>query len=284
MTETEPQMPDIDPLHNPFKTALTQQRSQLGLWLALTSAYSAEAVAQAGFDWLLIDGEHAPNSLQSTLAQLQALAPYPVEPVVRPAWNDPVLIKRLMDIGARSLLIPMVQDAAQAAAAVAATRYPPQGMRGVGSALARASRWNTLPDYLARANDQVCVLVQIETPQALRQIEAICAVDGVDGGFIGPADLAGNMGHLGNPGHPEVQAAIGHAIARIAATGKAPGILSADHALARRYIEAGSLFTAVGTDVSLLVKGARVLLSVFRDSGAPAGGGSVSPSGGGSVY
>jgi 4-hydroxy-2-oxoheptanedioate aldolase len=273
----EPQMQETDPLRNPFKAALARRRSTLGLWLALADAYSAEAVAQAGFDWLLIDGEHAPNSLRTTLAQLQALAPYPVEPVARPAWNDPVEIKRLLDIGVRSLLIPMVQDAAQAAAAVAATRYPPHGIRGVGSALARASRWNSLPDYLARANDQICLLVQVETRAALEQIEAICAIDGVDGVFIGPADLAADMGHLGNPAHPEVQSSILAAIERIAAAGKAPGILSADIALARSYIEAGCLFTAIGTDVSLLVSSARSLLSAFRKDAAPAqpGRGSV---------
>lgn len=271
-------MQEIDPLHNPFKAALSQRRATLGLWLALASSYSAEIVAQAGFDWLLIDDEHAPNSLRTTLAQLQALAPYQVEPIVRPAWNDPVEIKRLLDIGVRSLLVPMIQDAAQATAAVAATRYPPQGMRGVGSALARASRWNSLPDYLTRANDQICLLVQVETRAALAQIEAICAVDGVDGVFIGPADLAGDMGHLGDPGHPEVQSNIQSAIARITAAGKAPGILSSDVTLARGYIEAGSLFTAVGTDVSLLLKSARTLLSTFQGHGAPA------DAGGGSVY
>lgn len=265
-----------DPLVNPLKAALVRRQATLGLWLALANSYSAEVVAQAGFDWLLIDGEHAPNSLQTTLAQLQALASYPVESIVRPSWNDPVEIKRLLDIGVRSLLVPMVQDAAQAAAAVAATRYPPQGIRGVGSALARASRWNSLPDYLARANDQICLLVQVETRAALEQIEAICAVDGVDGVFIGPADLAGDMGHLGNPGHPEVQSRIHDAIERIVATGKAPGILSADADLARSYIEAGCLFTAIGTDVSLLAKSARALLSAFREKDAPAEPGGVS--------
>ena len=247
---------------------MTQKQSLLGLWLALTHPYSAEVVAQAGYDWLLIDGEHAPNTIESILGQLQALAPYAVEPVVRPAWNDPVEIKRLLDIGARTLLIPMVQNADEAAAAVAATRYPPNGIRGVGSALARVSRWNTTPNYLEQADQQICVLVQVETRQGLQNIEEICKVDGVDGVFIGPADLAADMGHLGNPGHADVQAAIENAIERISAQGKAPGILSADITLARQFINKGSLFTAVGTDVSTLLKGAKALLSNFREEAA----------------
>lgn len=251
-------------MQNPFKEALKRKESQLGLWLALTNPYSAEVVAQAGYDWLLIDGEHAPNTIDSILSQLQALAPYPVEPVVRPAWNDAVEIKRLLDIGARTLLVPMVQNAQEAAAAVAATRYPPEGIRGVGSALARVSRWNSIPNYLELSSQQLCVLVQVETRQALENIEAICAVDGVDGVFIGPADLAADMGHLGNPGHAEVQSAIESAIERITAMGKAAGILSADITLAKLYINKGTLFTAVGTDVSTLLKGAKSLLTNFR--------------------
>ena len=263
---------------NSFKVALSNKQPKLGLWLALAHAYSAEIVAQAGYDWLLIDGEHAPNSIDSILAQLQALAPYEVEPVVRPAWNDAVEIKRLLDIGVRTILIPMVQNAQEAAAAVAATRYPPNGIRGVGSALARVSRWNTIPNYLQQADQQICVLVQVETSQALGEIEAICAVNGVDGVFIGPADLAADMGHLGNPAHPDVQVAIEGAIQRIIAQGKAPGILSADNELVKGYISKGTLFTAVGTDVSVLLKGAKSLLSNFREdkvSSAEGGKGSV---------
>ncbi len=265
-------------MFNSFKVALSNKQPKLGLWLALANAYSAEVVAQVGFDWLLIDGEHAPNSIDSILTQLQALAPYEVEPVVRPAWNDAVEIKRLLDIGVRTILIPMVQNAQEAAAAVAATRYPPNGIRGVGSALARVSRWNTIPNYLQQADQQICVLVQVETSQALGEIEAICAVNGVDGVFIGPADLAADMGHLGNPAHPDVQAVIEDAIQRIIAQGKAPGILSADNELAKGYITKGTLFTAVGTDVSVLLKGAKSLLSNFREDtygGVEPGKGSV---------
>ena len=157
-------------MENAFKTALKAGKPQIGLWLGLTSSYSAELLAGAGFDWLLIDGEHAPNSVQTILTQLQAIAPYPSQPVVRPSWNDPVQIKQLLDVGAQTLLVPMVQNADEARLAVSATRYPPAGIRGVGSALARASRWNRIPDYLHQANDAMCVLVQIETLRALKNL------------------------------------------------------------------------------------------------------------------
>lgn len=228
-------------LTNHFKRALQEKRPQIGLWLGLCSSYSAELLAGAGFDWLLIDGEHAPNNVQTVLGQLQAVAPYPSQPVVRPPWNDAVIIKQLLDVGAQTLLIPMIQNAEQARDAVRATRYPPHGVRGVGSALARASRWNRVPDYLQQADEQMCVLVQIETREAVKNLEAILQVEGVDGVFIGPADLSADMGFAGNPQHPEVQRTIDDAIARIRAAGKAPGILMANKALAQRYLEAGAL-------------------------------------------
>nr|WP_315594182.1 4-hydroxy-2-oxoheptanedioate aldolase [uncultured Cupriavidus sp.] len=249
---------------NLFKRALEQRKSQIGLWLGIPNAYTAEMLGGAGFDWLLIDGEHAPNTLETILAQLQALAAYPVHPVVRCAWNDPVEIKRLLDLGARNLLVPMVQDAPQAAAAVAATRYPPRGIRGVGAALARASQWSRSTNYLARADDQLCVLVQVETRVALENLEAILAVDGVDGVFVGPSDLAADMGHLGNPGHPDVQFSIEKAIERICRAGKAAGILIGDEALARRYLELGTTFTAVGVDTTLLTRSAESLARRFK--------------------
>jgi len=255
-------------IENRFKHALAQKQPQIGLWLGMANAYAAEIVAGAGFDWLLIDGEHAPNTLDSVLAQLQAIAPYASHSVVRPSWNDPVEIKRLLDVGAQTLLVPMVQNAEEAAAAVAATRYPPEGIRGVGSALARASRWNRTADYLAQSNAQICVLVQVETRAALDQLDAICEVEGVDGVFIGPSDLAADMGHLGNPGHADVQRAIEDAIVRIRAKGKAPGILMGDEKLARRYIELGCLFTAVGVDTTLLARGAEALARRFKQDAA----------------
>lgn len=264
----------MHPLSNSFKQALKAGTPQIGLWAGLASPYTAEICAGAGFDWLLLDGEHAPNTLQTLLAQLQAMAPYPVTPVVRPAWNDPVLIKQILDIGAQNLLIPMIQSGAEAAAAVAATRYPPAGVRGVGSALARASRWNRIPDYLAQADAQMCVLAQIETPQGLAQLDDIARTEGVDGVFIGPADLSASMGHLGNPGHPEVKQAIENAIRRIIGAGKAAGILYADPVQARHYLDLGATFVAVGTDTNLLARASQSLAAEFRKGEpAPAQGG-----------
>ncbi|MBH2883760.1 4-hydroxy-2-oxoheptanedioate aldolase [Serratia ureilytica] len=257
-------------LTNHFKRALQEKRPQIGLWLGLCSSYSAELLAGAGFDWLLIDGEHAPNNVQTVLGQLQAVAPYPSQPVVRPPWNDAVIIKQLLDVGAQTLLIPMIQNAEQARDAVRATRYPPHGVRGVGSALARASRGNRVPDYLQQADEQMCVLVQIETREAVKNLEAILQVEGVDGVFIGPADLSADMGFAGNPQHPEVQRTIDDAIARIRAAGKAPGILMANKALAQRYLEAGALFVAVGVDTTLLARAAEALANEFKQGGAQA--------------
>ncbi|AVD65869.1 4-hydroxy-2-oxoheptanedioate aldolase [Serratia sp. CY49633] len=257
-------------LTNHFKRALQEKRPQIGLWLGLCSSYSAELLAGAGFDWLLIDGEHAPNNVQTVLGQLQAVAPYPSRPVVRPPWNDAVIIKQLLDVGAQTLLIPMIQNAEQARDAVRATRYPPHGVRGVGSALARASRWNRVPDYLQQADEQMCVLVQIETREAVKNLDAILQVEGVDGVFIGPADLSADMGFAGNPQHPEVQRTIDDSIARIRAAGKAPGILMANKALAQRYLEAGALFVAVGVDTTLLARAAEALADEFKQGGVQA--------------
>ncbi|BAN47361.1 4-hydroxy-2-oxoheptanedioate aldolase [Metapseudomonas resinovorans] len=260
---------------NTFKARLESGQPQIGLWLGLADAYCAELAANAGFDWLLLDGEHAPNDLRSLLAQLQAIAPYPAQPIIRPPIGDAVLIKQLLDIGAQTLLVPMVESADQAAELVRAMRYPPFGIRGVGSALARASRWNSIPGYLDNADAQMCLLVQIENLDGLANLEAIAAVDGVDGVFIGPADLSAAMGHRGNPGHPEVQAAIEDAIVRIRAAGKAAGILSADQALARRYLSLGAAFVAVGVDTTVLMRGLQSLAGAFKGTTAPVGGGGV---------
>lgn len=248
---------------NPFKHALAGGQSQIGLWLSLAHPYAAEACATAGFHWLLIDGEHAPNDVRSTLAQLQAVAAYAGQPVVRAVTGDAVLIKQLLDIGVQNLLVPMVDTPEQARALVAATRYPPQGVRGVGAAVARASRWGARRGYLDLANDEICLLVQAETRTALANLEAICAVDGVDGVFIGPADLAASMGHRGMPSHPDVQAAIEGAIRTVAASGKAAGTLTADPAAARRYLELGAAFVAVGIDLTLMLGAARKLATEF---------------------
>lgn len=260
---------------NRFKQRLRNGDVQIGLWLGLADAYCAELAANAGFDWLLIDGEHAPNHLQGMLGQLQAVAPYPSQALIRPVIGDSVLIKQLLDIGAQTLLVPMVESAAQARELVRAMRYPPQGIRGVGSALARASRWNSIPGYLDFADEQMCLLVQIENLEGLANLDEIAAVEGVDGVFIGPADLSASMGHRGNPGHPEVQAAIEDAIGRIVQSGKAAGILSADEGLARRYIELGATFVAVGVDTTVLMRGLQTLAGKFKGVPTPTHAGSV---------
>ncbi|WCM53232.1 4-hydroxy-2-oxoheptanedioate aldolase [Pseudomonas sp. WJP1] len=248
---------------NPFKTALSRGDKVIGLWLSLANAYSAEICATAGFQWLLIDGEHAPNDVRSTLAQLQAVAPYPAHPVARTVDGNPAMIKQMLDIGVQTLLVPMVDTAEQAIALAAATRYPPQGTRGVGAAAARASRWGGYTDYLETANDDVCLLVQAESRVALENLEAICAVEGVHGIFIGPADLAASMGHRGHPEHPEVQQAIDKAIRTIVASGKAAGTLTGDAKLARHYLELGASFVAVGLDLTLLARATRGLANDF---------------------
>lgn len=250
---------------NLFKQSIKGQGSvQYGFWLALGSPYSAEVCATSGFDWLLIDGEHAPNDVPTILSQLQAIAPYPPHVLVRPPVGDPNLIKQLLDIGVQTLLVPMVDTAEQAKAIVAATRYPPAGIRGVGGALARASRWNAIPDYLNQANAEICVVVQVESVTAIKNLDAIAAVDGVDAVFIGPSDLAATMGHLGNPAHPEVLPVIEDAIHRIKAAGKPPGILTFDDPLIARYSELGCRFIAVGADIILLARSVRGLAQKFK--------------------
>lgn len=260
---------------NAFKQRLQSGPAQIGLWLGLADPYCAELAANAGFDWLLIDGEHAPNDLRGLLGQLQAVAPYASQPVIRPVIGDTALIKQILDIGAQTLLVPMVESAEQARELVRAMHYPPNGVRGVGSALARASRWNSIPGYLDKADAQMCLLVQIENLDGLAKLDEIVAVDGVDGVFIGPADLSASMGHRGNPGHPEVQAAIEDAIVRISKAGKAAGILSADQSLARRYLELGARFVAVGVDTTVLMRGLQTLAAAFKDAPAPTSGGGV---------
>ncbi|HUH84163.1 MAG TPA: HpcH/HpaI aldolase/citrate lyase family protein, partial [Stellaceae bacterium] len=207
---------------NRFKRALAEKRPQIGLWLMLASPAATEVAAGAGFDWLLIDMEHSPNELPDIAHHLRAAEGGTAEPVVRVPWNDPVMVKRLLDIGARSLLFPFVQSAEEARRAVQATRYPPAGIRGFAGTT-RANRYGRIPDYAKRAADEICVLVQCETRKAVAEIPAIAAVDGVDGIFIGPSDLAADMGHIADTQHPEVQAAILAAGKAIVAAGKAPG-------------------------------------------------------------
>ena len=248
---------------NTFKQAMRDKQRKIGLWVSLAGSYTAEAVATTGFDWLLIDGEHAPNDVRSLLGQLQAVAPYPAHPVVRPVTGDVVLIKQLLDVGVQTLLIPMVETAAQAAQMVAATRYPPRGIRGVGSGGARASRWSGIKGYAHEADAQMCVLVQVESARGLANLAEIAAVEGVDGVFFGPADLSASMGHLGNANHPDVVRAIDDGIETVKAAGKAPGILVFDRTLGQRYVDAGVLFIAVGVDAMLLTQACRQLAASY---------------------
>jgi 4-hydroxy-2-oxoheptanedioate aldolase len=255
---------DCDRAGNRFKTKLAQGHTQIGLWLSIADAYAAEIAASCGFDWLLIDGEHAPNELRDVLAQLQAVAPYPAHAVVRPVEGTAAIIKRYLDLGAQTLLVPMVETAEQAAEIVAATRYAPRGIRGVGAAAARASRWNADVDYAHRADKEICVLLQIESTRGLANLDAIAGVDGVDGLFVGPADLAASMGLLGQASHLDVQSAVATALTQIRSHGKFAGVLSADPAIVRRYIEAGAQFVAVGADVSVLAGALRKLSMSYR--------------------
>lgn len=256
-------MGSMDLPSNLFKRGLLRGQSQIGLWCSLPGSYTAELSAGLGFDWLMFDTEHSPGDVLTVLPQLQAVAPYPVSAVVRPAANDPVLIKRFLDIGAQTLLIPYVQSASEAEAAVAAMRYPPRGIRGV-SALTRATRFGRVSDYAARAEEELCLLVQIETGEALDRLEEIATVEGVDGIFIGPADLAASLGHAGKPGHPDVVERIEDAIVRLRRIDRPAGILTTDAGFAKRCIDLGTTFTAVGVDAGLLAWSCSSLLADFR--------------------
>jgi len=252
---------------NPFKQAIADKRAQIGLWLGLADAYAAEICAGAGFDWLLLDGEHAPNDLRTLLQQAQVVAGYPgTHAIARvPVGHGNIgtaLIKQYLDLGFQTLLVPMVDTPLQATEIVRAMRYPPLGIRGMGGA--RASRWGRIANYPKEANGQVCLLVQAESRAAIDNIEAIAAIDGVDGIFIGPADLSAAMGHVGELTHPEVQETIDEAIGRIVKTGKAAGILTADEALARHYLSLGATFVAVGLDNNLLAKATTALAAKFK--------------------
>ena len=255
---------------NTFKAALQAGQAQIGLWVGLADANAAEALASTGYDWLLLDGEHAPNDPRSILAQLRAVAPYPVQPVVRPVVGDVALVKQYLDVGAQTLLIPKIDTAEHAALMVQAMRYAPAGIRGMGAALARASRYNQVDNYLTEADAQMCLLVQAETRLAVSNLQAIAETEGVDGVFFGPADLSASMGYPGQPGHPEVVKAMLDGMATVRAAGKAPGILMTDPDQAQRYLDAGALFVAVGVDVSLLVGAATALARRFKPAGPAA--------------
>jgi 4-hydroxy-2-oxoheptanedioate aldolase len=248
---------------NRLKRALQQGQTQIGLWHGLSSHIAVEIIAGSGFDWLLLDTEHSPSDVTLVLTHLQAMSESTASAVVRPAWNDAVMIKRLLDVGVQTFLIPFVQNADEARAAVAATRYPPQGIRGIASTM-RANRYGRIKNYVTRANDEICVIVQIETRASLDNIEAIAAVEGVDGMFIGPSDLAGGLGHAGDNAHPEVRAAIESAVARICKAGKIAGILAPLEADARHWLERGCRFVAVGNDAALLARQSEALAAKFK--------------------
>ena len=253
----------MDLPQTPFKRALKAGKPQIGLWSTLSSSYTVEVVAGAGFDWLLLDSEHSPVDIENLLTQLQAAAPYASHPIVRIPWNDMVTVKRVLDVGAQTLLVPYVQNAEEARSAVASTRYPPAGVRGVAGTT-RATRFGRVKEYAKRAHEEICVLVQVETQSALGSIEAICAVDGVDGVFIGPADLHASMGHAGEIANAKVKPLIDDAIRRIRKAGKAPGILTPNEADARHWLECGALFVAVGSDAGILARGADALAAKFK--------------------
>jgi 4-hydroxy-2-oxoheptanedioate aldolase len=250
---------------NRFKQALAAGQMQYGCWAGFADPYPTEVMATAGFDWLVIDGEHAPNDIRSIMAQLQVLeGKTDSHPVVRLPMGEAWLIKQALDIGAQTLLIPMVESADQARDLARAMRYPPEGIRGSGAALARASRFAAIPDYIRTANDQMCLLVQVETVKGMEALDAILAVEGVDGVFIGPSDLAADMGHRGDSTHPDVRAAIKDALRRIKVSDKAAGILALDHDTASDYRDWGAQFLAVGIDVVLLARAARDLAARWK--------------------
>lgn len=249
---------------NPFKKALKAGEMQFGCWLGLADTFSAEIMGQAGFDWLVIDAEHGPNDLRSILAQLQVLEATDAHAVVRVPVGETYMMKQVLDAGAQTILVPMVDSADQARQLVRDVTYPPHGDRGVGYALTRAARFSTIADYGTTADAQICLLVQVENLRGLAALDDILAVEGVDGVFIGPADLAADMGHMGRTDHADVQAAIMDALTRIRAAGKAPGILSTRDSMTNDAIAAGAQFVAVGADILLLGHAARKLASQWQ--------------------
>jgi 2-dehydro-3-deoxyglucarate aldolase len=248
---------------NTFRQGILSGQRLIGCWCSLANPITTEILGLAGFDWLLLDAEHALNDVLTLIPQLMALKDSPSAPVVRPPVNDPVILKRLLDAGFYNFLIPFVESAEEARRAVSATRYPPAGIRGV-ALMHRGNRYGTVPDYLATVNDQICVLVQIESRAGLENLDAICAIEGVDGIFIGPSDLSAALGHLGSPGHPEVQAAMQAILACARQHGRSVGILAPEESAARRYLEQGASFVAVGSDQGLLRAATQELRERFR--------------------
>ena len=248
---------------NRFKREILADRPQIGIWSSLCSPIVADIISTAGFDWVLIDMEHSPNEMMIVLSQLQVYRASETKAIVRPPWNDPVTTKRLLDLGADTLLFPMIQSAQEAELAVKSCRYPPRGIRGV-SLVQRANRYGSVPDYLNRVEEEICVLVQIETKAALERVEEIACVEGVDGVFFGPADLSADMGRLGSPAHPAITEAIATGVARVRGVGKPAGILVGEAAQAREWLERGARFVACSSDLNLIARGARALIRDLR--------------------
>jgi len=253
---------------NQFKQKLLAGQQQIGFWLGMGSPNAAEIAGGAGFDWLLIDAEHGPNDITSLMSQMHALQGSNSSIVIRPPIGASWMIKQILDIGCQTVLVPMVETAEQARQLVQAMNYPPQGIRGVGAALARASQHNRIPDYLQTANQQVCLLVQIEAQLGLDNLAEILTVEGIDGVFIGPADLAANMGYLGQPTATPVQQAVCAAITQIVSAGKAAGILMAVPELVQQYLKLGATFVAVGTDVTSFAKATDSLAAQYKNTDA----------------
>lgn len=262
-------------IQNQFKKGLESGRSQFGLWLGIPDNTIAELMAGAGFDWLLIDHEHGPYDFRDIMTHLQAMAAYDVAPIVRPVDANPALLKKLCDIGAQSFIVPMIDTAEQAADVVAAVKYPPAGRRGLGTSMARAAKWNTVSGYLGHANENICVIVQAETTTAIQNLDAIAAVEGIDGIFFGPSDLSASMGHAGNVSHPDVVETISDSIRKVREASKYAGLLCLDSTQVKHYLDCGANFVGVGVDTLLIGNAARQLAAQF----CPPDGSDTSPAG-----
>ncbi len=249
---------------NKIKQYFAEGKCTIGIWNGIPHGYAAEICAGAGFDWVLIDGEHAPHDLRSIMATMQMITAHDCGIIVRPPVGDPVMIKQLLDAGAQTLLIPNVESAEQAELLVSAMRYPPLGKRGVGAALSRAAQWKRIPDYYKHADSEMCLIVQVESVTGMSEIEAICAVDGVDGVFIGPADLSASMGYLGQSTHDDVRAEVKRGLAIIKESGKVPGVMAVATAIAQEYKDAGALFLGVGIDLVTLADATTAMAQSFR--------------------
>ncbi len=257
-------MKDISPIHNRFKAALKKGQKQYGIWNGIPHSYAAEILAGAGFDWVLIDAEHGPFSMDQIIIQVQAMSRYAVSPILRMRNADPIYMKPLLDAGLQSFIIPMVESGETAEMMAQAMRYAPEGNRGVGTALARAAKWNRVNNYFKEANDQMCLITQVESMKGVEALDDILAVKEVDVVFMGPADLAATMGHLGNPGHPEVKAQVNDCLKRIVKAGKTPGVLTSSKELIADYTDKGARMIGVGLDTIILAKATKELAEYYK--------------------